>query len=409
MYSTIGIALAPDAKPEERDYTMLTNSELQVPRGYRAERAFIGGDGLCYDTAEPQEFLTFHVGRLPLSINTSGPMNGEDGVVPVVGHGFSVAAFAVTIEVLCTRTSEALDQWRLATYNAIMAAYHDQLTRYEAELARIELNAQNGVGPGARNPALNREVERSELKRAALTLLTGQHFDAFDATRGAVPPFGYPEIDLAEAETDAPYVRFLEQAFEWSNISYSFYPYFWGRKSEWPALLRLDDGDLLFGRFLQAGAARVQIPVRPGFEKALSCLLAGQKPWNEGECDFLVDEPPHVSIVDEIKEEQLGAFTRGAGRIAVQQGATAVTGTDTAFDKLLHEGREMVIRDRVHRVAEVVSTTDLRLEHPYPDATGSDLTYSFGARYVGDPWEVRVPTSLVYLQQDATLPDPATE
>jgi hypothetical protein len=43
------------------------------------------------------------------------------------------------------------------------------------------------------------------------------------------PPI-YPEIDITEARSEGKYIQFLEQPFEWDEITYLFYSYFWGEK-----------------------------------------------------------------------------------------------------------------------------------------------------------------------------------
>jgi hypothetical protein len=411
LHRTIGITLAEE--PANGDlFVTVMNNELQVPQGYQAARVWVGGEQMLYDTSdpdepnEPNEFMSFHVGRTAIGVNASGPMNGEDGAIPAVGHGYSVAAMAVTIEVLCTRTTEAFAAWQLATFNAIIGAYNELKSQYDAALSRLEMNAQSGTGIAGRNPATNRDVERRELKRAAISLLTGQQFDDFDAMRRGVPPDGYPQMSLAEVAAESGYIKFFEQAFEWGNMSYRFYPYFWARKSEWPTYLRGDDTDPLFGQFLQAGAARVQVPVRPGYEEALLYFLqTANKPWEEDDTSFHIEGSLYLSMVDEITNEQLGAFTKGQGTIAVQQGGTGVAGTGTAFDPKLHLDRDIMIARRMYRVMQVAPPTELTLDRPYQDPSATGIEYSFGGRLVGDPWEVRVPTSLVYLQGGNALPD----
>jgi hypothetical protein len=403
LYRTVGLCLMDEPKSGDL-FTMIASNELQVPAGYRAERAFVQGQPILWKTPE-REFVSFHVGRSYLPVWGSAAMNGEDGVIPIVGHGYQVAAMAVTVEVLCTRTREAFEAWQLATYGAIMTAYNDQRSQYESALARIEANLQNAAAVMGRSPEMNREIERTELKRAALSLITDQHFDQFDAMRRGVPPYGYPQADLVDARAEAPYIQFLEQAFEWGNMTYRFYPYFWGRKSEWPSVLALDDADELFGRFLQAGAARVQVPVRPGFQRPLVHLLqTGKKPWEQAASAFGVAGKLYVSMVDELTEEQRGAFTKGKGTVAVQQGGTVVSGTKTAFDEKLHLDREIILEERVYSVRNVRSATELVLDRPYAGHSAAGLPYSFGARLVGDPWEVRVPTNLVMLQDGQDLP-----
>jgi hypothetical protein len=403
----VSISMAEEAPtPAGVEGTLIAsmNNEMQVPEGYQAERAFV--NGYFQETNDPNDFTNFHVGRTFLTINSAGPMNHEDGTIPVVAHGYSYYFYSVTIEVLCMRTKEALESWQLETYNAIMAAYNELKSQYETALARLEANIQNGIMVYGRNPLTNRDIERTELKRASLSLLTGQHFDDFDAMRRGVPPHGYPQMDLAEVQAESGYIQFFEQAFEWSNMSYLFYPYFWGQKSEWPITLKNDDNDPPFARFLQAGAARVQVPVRPGYEGAVAYLLdTGNKPWEVEDHAYTIEGSLFVSIIKEIKEEELGAFTKGAGTLAVVQGSDTITGTDTAFDEDLHTDRDINILERTYRVARVKSPTEIVLDRPYQDVSKTGVPYAFGARLVGDPWEVRVPTQLVYLQADSELPD----
>jgi hypothetical protein len=251
---------------------------------------------------------------------------------------------------------------------------------------------------------LNREIEKAELKKGCLTLLTGQHFDLFDAMRRNVTPFGFPQLDLAEAEAEGRYIQFFEQAFEWVHMLYVFYPYFWGRKAEWPTLALLDDADPLFARFLQAGAARVQVPVRPGYEEAVAHYMeSGGNLWDGGEPPHVGDEL-YLSIIDEIKEQQGAEAEPRAGTLAVTQGSPAVTGTGTDFspDDL---DRRLTVAGRAYRIADVSSPTSLTLSEAYRGPTRQGLRYTIGAKYIGEPWEVRVPTSLIYLQSGPELPD----
>src|SRR5439155_27311142 len=139
-----------------------------------------------------------------------------------------------------------------------------------------------------------------------------------------------------------------------------------------PAYLRQDDADPLFGQFLQAGAARVQVPVRPGFEEAVLYFLeTRKKPWEEDDTSYHIEGSLYVSMVDEITDEQLGAFTKGKGTIAVQQGGVEVTGTDTEFDEKLHVDRDIMIARRVYRVLDVASSTSLTLDRSFVDASAN--------------------------------------
>jgi hypothetical protein len=115
---------------------------------------------------------------------------------------------------------------------------------------------------------------------------------------------------------------------------YVFYPYFWGRKSEWVDKLNYQDVDPLFQQFLKAGYCRAVVPVRPSFEGAVDHFMHFGEPWFGGPLPP-VTSPLYIAIADELAQ-QLG-----------------------------RPGNEV------------------------PE---------------GDPWEVHVPTTLVKLRADGTLP-----
>jgi len=79
------------------------------------------------------------------------------------------------------------------------------------------------------------------------------------------------------------------------------YPYFWSRHVRWTAALHLSDADPDFVAFLKAGAARVQVPVRPGFERAVAHFCQFGEIW-EGHDAPLIDDDLFVPIIDEITE-----------------------------------------------------------------------------------------------------------
>ena len=405
IYKSIGIALAMEVKEVSAPWGSvgIANEELQVPDGYLAKRAWLNG----HKSEVHKSSIQVMIGRRKQSLTDDlvghTLMNNEDDIIPVAMFGWGVLSFAVTITVLCERSPELYQQWQMDTYNAIMSAYRDQKARYEAELARIDI--QDGIEISGRNPAQNREIESIELKRAALSQLTGQHFDDFDAMRRQVPPHGYPQMDLSEIEAEGKYIQFFEQAFEWKHMTYLFYPYFWGRKEDWPSSVKLDDNDPLFAKFLRAGAARVQVPIRPNYEGAVLHFLETKGSLWEGGDPPHVDDPLYVSILTEIQEEQNSDFTLGTGTISVTQNNATVTGTDTDFDLERDTDREIIIAGVRYRISRVDSATSIELSTQYEGVTATNLTYSFGVRFVGEPWEVKVPTSLVYLQQDSSLPD----
>ena len=209
---------------------------------------------------------------LPLRMATwansgSRVMNGEEGTITVALAGFSSMAFEIsgTVSIICDLKDEAFEKWQAMIYNLIMADYNRKLDAYNSsnnkndELIQIK----------GRNPFLNREIERNEIKRHIIALLLCNYFNGIGSMMERVAPCGHPEIDFAKLERDSPIIQFFEQVFEWNYVTYLFYHSMWARKCKWPELIDEDSGDPLFDKFLMAGAARVQVPIRTGMEDFL--------------------------------------------------------------------------------------------------------------------------------------------
>jgi hypothetical protein len=109
------------------------------------------------------------------------------------------------------------------------------------------------------------------------------------------------EVNVTKALDDySAFVKFLEQAFEWNIMSYYFYPFYWGNRTDWPMLYQYDNNDPVFRSFMQSGMARVVVTVRPGFEDAVRFYMQTGLIWNGGEVP-VIDDPLHLSIIDELK------------------------------------------------------------------------------------------------------------
>lgn len=118
---------------------------------------------------------------------------------------------------------------------------------------------------------------------------------------GQSSPATASDINFPVLFAQAPLIRFMEEGFEWDQMQYIFYPYYWNRKSEWFDLALLEDPDPLFTQFLRAGAARVVVPVRPGFEEAFLYFLQTGQPWDGGSVPQVYD-PLYLSLATEIEE-----------------------------------------------------------------------------------------------------------
>jgi hypothetical protein len=309
-------------------------TKLDVPVGYEAYAATVMTD---YTFTEGQDH-SFHVmvggtsfDRSPTWGASYKTLSSRQKEVGIAFKLWRAWCFAIAVEVHCRLTAEGFGKWQQAAYDSIMEAYLVQKSVYEEKLAARAI--QKGVAILGRNPLENRRIEREELKKLVIMMLTGTTSIARNSMQYTIEP----NIDIHRACINGSWIRFFENAFEWNNLLYVLYPYFWGRKARWITALHFTDPDLDFAAFLKAGAARVQVPVRPGFEKAVAHFCQFGEIW-EGNDPPLRDDALYVPIIEEITES-LGKLDEGV---------------------------------------------------PYPEGS--------------QPWEVRIPTSLVLLQNLEEIP-----
>jgi hypothetical protein len=334
QFVTIGRAFH---QREESNPLATSSNDLAITKGYRAVRAsHVYAAFVEEDDTETFDFAVFVADHIALSASNSYPLPDVTGTLPVSVGAVQAKAHILNVVVICERTEELLREWQQQTYEKILAAYQQQLGEYRERLATRQAAAvlAGTDQPAARNPLKNRELEREELKRGCLSLLAANNTPlASDLVTAVDGIDGW--MDIPRALAVGPLVRFLEDSFDWENMTYLFYPYFWGARADWPLRAGLDDPDPLFEKFLRAGWARVILPVHRNYETG---VLA-----------FLVTGEPHA-------------------------GSDEPTIEDEEFLALL---------------AELADADDIE-KAPVAE---------------GDPFEIKIPTDLVILQEDGTLPD----
>jgi hypothetical protein len=325
--------------------------------------------------------------------------------VPVSGrvHGAWDGAMYVQITLTCRRTAEAYDKWRIATWASLRAGYESLSRQLAQEEQAAAFQDQLLVTASPEGPAaINRRIEREELQKWAIKSLrlVPQNFNAIEKVgeRQEISPF--------HAEAEAPIVRFYENAFEWGHMNYFLYPYHWARRATWPMRNVIERVDPRFQAFLQAGAARVIVPVTPGYEdKVMSFLDPASEEDELGRILGPVreeapqaGESPFRDIWLELLNAHKPDMARGSGTLKLTQGSDqAAINADSnwrASDR--DKGREIVIDGEVYRVAEV-SGQGLTLDRPYEGESAEAAIYAAGSVPFGPAWTVNVPTTLVVL------------
>ena len=229
-------------------------------------------------------------------------------------------AYSVTVQLLSARTESWYEAWQIKTYDQLAQAARERQAAYDQQVADLRARARadeaaNGATLFDAPPSEHQRVIRGEFKKHCLSIITRQWYSEPNGVLTTDPP----TFDLDVAAARGAFIRFFEQAFEWDQIQYVCYPYFWARRETWGDRFRRTEVDPKFLEFLQAGAARVVVPVRPGFEAAVLHFLETLEATGTGEIWNGRGEPPpitsplYVSIVREIQERTNASL----GEIAV--------------------------------------------------------------------------------------------
>jgi hypothetical protein len=161
------------------------NQDLVVPDGYEAFRAYVtaqfhndalGGripnvfvylaNTTFYFAGASGTTLSTIGATLPNTQVTSNLYHTE-GVIPCSYRvGFS-DYFICNIEVDCRLRPDALEAWQIKTFRAIIEAYERQKAAYDISLS--EAKVRRGVDIQGTNPSMNRQIEQQELKKSCIS------------------------------------------------------------------------------------------------------------------------------------------------------------------------------------------------------------------------------------------------
>lgn len=219
--------------------------------------------------------------------------------------GNGTTQVGLVVKAKCTLSDAYMLQWATENFNAIIDAYEEAYKKFQEEQKRLD-EEQKKKEAEAKDKMGNfyRYMESDVLKHNCIAYLlqdylspntVGQNFTDGDKMEN-FQVFLNENLDKYTA-----LAKFMEQAFEWSIMSYSFYPYYWANRQHWQEMYVSESVDPLFRSFLQSGMARVIVTVRPGFEDAIQFFLSTGKIWN-GEEVPVIGDPMYMSIVDEMRE-----------------------------------------------------------------------------------------------------------
>ncbi len=301
------MAYAKNKSPESPAKKYQTESAvLPIPTGYHVVSAEVFGG--CEWGSPPTDpaYMTFSFGKYSICVNSSTKQGGshlafgEDSFkteLPISFWCFNTDLYYVSINITLQRNEETYKKWAIKTFAAIVDGYNQRKKEYEDKLSDMQDNQQGfqfeNFGQGSNR---NRQIEHNELKRRCIEFMTGQRFESFHSMSDRNNTYGYPEITFELAQTEGAVIKYFEDAVEWENMTYQFYPYYWGKKKYWVEKINYEDNDPLFTNFIQAGAAKVMLPINVAFTESMLHFIQTSEIWNgqnipvTGKVAMLVDE-----------------------------------------------------------------------------------------------------------------------
>ena len=202
-------------------------------------------------------------------------------------------------------SSSIFEVWKTENFNAIIKAYDVTYKTFQDEQAKLdEEQKKKEEAQKEKLGQFYRYMEQDVLKHNCIAYLLQDYLSP--KTIGQSYTIGNKMEDFAVNLSDdldkyTALAKFMEQAFEWEIMDYTFYPYYWANRQKWQEMYMSESVDSLFRSFLQAGMARVIATVRPGFENAVQLFTETGLIWNGGEVPVIGD-PMYMSIVDEMRK-----------------------------------------------------------------------------------------------------------
>lgn len=228
------------------------------------------------------------------------------------GNAKEGLSMTITVDVWAKPSDEKIKEWQTECYERLVEAARLQ---YENEHERLKQQRERLSDELKREDALVlRKIEKEELMKGVLRWLVGPDFELYPSDKLKLPPSlglnpeGQLEFyDQSTQSVKTEYwlptlrygemIKFLHQAIEWENVNYVLYPYFWTDpdKERWDFKQSLYHDDYVHRSFLRAGASRVVLTVRPGFEKDFLSFM-------EGSLDHILEgDHQYMTVADELK------------------------------------------------------------------------------------------------------------
>lgn len=337
----------------------------------------------------------------------------ESGLpITIRARGHYDKTSTVNIQIQCKRREDLLKKWKIDTYANLKEAYSVLVRDYEEKLAKAPAEIEG------HHPDVNREIEKGELAKWCITSLRNTSINMDAIVKVKISEDTKIEIDPVQGDLDSEIVDFYESCFEWNEMTYLLYPYYWGRRELWDYKLAIRDSDPIHENFLKSGAAKVLVPVTPGMEEKVLYFINPENngldeltriQWNVPKTyDELSGEIhiSHMNIIDEVLLSRSIELARGIGTISVTHDSNQVT-INTIEGAILNWelteediSRQIFIKGVSYTISGYIDQTHFLLERGYEGETNTAEEFLIGSIRLGEPWVEKIPTSMVILSTE---------
>lgn len=283
-------------------------NEIAVPDGYAAVHAAVEGtyedalieDGNVWSGGGTMSVAVGNSDFLSTADLESVDLDKIEGSVPVGVMCRGAGAIVLNVTVTCQSKFEIEHRWQIESYARLIDAYRKLKDEYDAQREDHEAVAEKALDL---NPRFKRQVMERELKRVCIEMIARNHNIEISWGHYDPAPAGelFPIRLTPQLDEHAKLVSFLEQAVNWSLMSYIFYPYFYAPRESWSVKISHEaTRDRLFAAFLSAGMSRVMLPIRPGFEAVFSYFLHTGRVWSGSGFVLDSEDDLYLSVADEM-------------------------------------------------------------------------------------------------------------
>ncbi|WP_051289332.1 hypothetical protein [Chryseobacterium daeguense] len=313
---------------------------IDIPANYQAshvkmwygfERNRSGGSTL-YTSNFAGGMSSFYNGGRSIDATAEFSPQNVTGSYDFVYQGSNIDSVNFNFEVTCKLSDAYMNAWKQENFDVIIKAYQDAYAEFQEKKKELEAAAKEQEEANKEKLSnFYRDMERVILKHNCIAFLL-QDYSALgkNLTNNAKAMQDFSIILDENLDQYTALAKFMEQAFEWTIMDYTFYPYYWANREEWQTMYLSESADPLFRSFLQAGMARVVVTVNPGFEDAVQFFLTTGRIWNGGEVPVIGD-PMYMSIVDEMREP-----------VGVKQGKAWITTLPTSLNILQKDSAGLI-------------------------------------------------------------------